>query len=55
MLFRSQQHMFEEATSEALRALDMFEKLGATNDAEDTRELLEQIDRDAQGDRPGSG
>ena len=43
-----QQYMFEEARSEALRALDGFEKLGATNDAEDTRELLGQIDRNAE-------
>ena len=33
--------------SEALRALGIFEKLGATNDAEETRKLLGQIDRNA--------
>jgi len=47
------QHMFEEAKSEALRALGMFEELGA-GDAETTRQLLEQIDSDAQGDGLGS-
>jgi len=49
-----QQHMFEEAKSEALRALDMFEKLGATNSAEDTRELLGHIDRNARRNGLGS-
>ena len=34
---------FEEAKSEALRALVMFEKLGATENGEMTRELLEEI------------
>jgi len=38
---------FDEAKSEALRALDTFEKLGAVNDVKDMRELLEQIDLDA--------
>ena len=37
--------MFEEAKSEALRALGVFEKLGATNDAENTRKFLGQIDQ----------
>jgi len=37
------QYLFEEARSEALRALDLFEKLGATRDAEETRKLLEEI------------
>jgi hypothetical protein len=36
--------MFEEAKSEALHALDVFEKLGAANDAERTRALLGEID-----------
>ena len=36
----AKQHMFEEAKSEVLRALDVFEELGDTNDAEDTRKLL---------------
>ena len=34
----------EEANSEALRALDVFEKLGAANDAERVRNLLRWID-----------
>ena len=38
------QRMFEEAKSEALRALDMFEKLGATKDVGMTRRLLRLID-----------
>jgi len=40
------QHMFEEAKSEAQRALGLFEKLGATRDAEDTRELLGKMEMD---------
>ena len=39
---------FEEAKSEALGAVDGFEKLGATHDAEKTRMLLQEIDRDAR-------
>jgi len=39
--------MFEEAGSEALRALSAFEKLGATGDAKDTRKLLGEIDLNA--------
>ena len=39
--------MFEEARSEALRTLDIFEKLGAAGDAEDVRELLGDIERNA--------
>ena len=35
---------FEDARSEALRALDAFEKLGAANDADATRQLLRQIE-----------
>ena len=38
--------MFEEAESEALRALDVFEKLGVTDDAECTRELLGKMNLD---------
>ena len=38
------QRRFEEARSEALRALDMLEKLGAAHDAEITRQLLREID-----------
>ena len=41
------QDRFEEAKSEALRALDVFEKLGAANDVEDVREVLRQIEHDA--------
>jgi len=43
-MFWKDQHRFEEAKSEALRALDMYEKLGAANDAEDVRYLLGEID-----------
>ena len=45
-LWRREQRL-EEAKSEALRALDAFEKLGAANDVEDVRELLRQINHDA--------
>ena len=45
-----EQHMFEEAKSEALRALDGFDKVGATMFAADARRLLEWIDRNARGD-----
>ena len=38
------QSMFEEAKSEALRAHGVFEKLGATGDAERTREFLGVMD-----------
>jgi tetratricopeptide (TPR) repeat protein len=48
------QHRSEEAKSEALRALDVFEKFGAANQAEETRRLIEQIDRKAQGDGQSS-
>jgi len=37
------QHRFEEAKPEASGALDMFEKLGAADDAERVRELLQRI------------
>jgi len=47
--FRDGQNMFEEAKSEASHALDVFEKLGAANDAKGARKLLEQIDRNARG------
>jgi tetratricopeptide (TPR) repeat protein len=39
---------FEEAKSEALRALDTFEELGATNDVEMARNLLTHIDSNAR-------
>jgi len=38
------QHRFEEAKSEALGAVEMFEKLGAADNARCTRRLLQQID-----------
>jgi tetratricopeptide (TPR) repeat protein len=38
------QHWPEEAKSEALRALDAYEKLGATKDTEGCRKLLQQIE-----------
>ena len=47
-VFWATQHMYEEARSEALRVLEVFERLGATNDAEFTRELLQVIDRGAR-------
>ena len=46
------QRRFEEARSEALCSLDMFEKLGATHNAEVTRGLLQQIDARRTG-QPG--
>jgi tetratricopeptide (TPR) repeat protein len=46
--FWHRQNRLEEAKSEALRAVDTFEKLGAANDAEDARMLLRRIDRDAR-------
>jgi len=44
-----EQHVFEEAKSEILRALGVFEDLGAADDAEDCRETLRRIDRNARG------
>ena len=44
-----QQDMFGEARSEALAALDVFEKLGSTADAETTRQFLQQIDAEWPG------
>ena len=38
-----EQHKVEEARSEALRAVDFYEKLGAANDAEDRRTLFRDI------------
>ena len=46
-LFWHRQHMLEDAKSEALRAVEALEKLGAANDVEHVRELLRRIDRDA--------
>ena len=48
-MFLYRQHMFEEARSEASLVLGVFEKLGATNDAERARKLLGWIDRSARG------
>ena len=42
--FLDQRHSLEEAKSEALHALEVFESLGAADDAEETREFLEEID-----------
>jgi len=42
------QRRLEEAKSEALGAIDMLEKLGATYQVRLVRELLQQIDREAQ-------
>ena len=41
----NKQHRFEEAKSEALRALDMFEKLGAASDVDHSRRILRWVDR----------
>ena len=41
--------MFEEAKYEALRAPGVFEKLGATSNAERARKLLGRVDRNARG------
>jgi len=43
------QHRPEEARSEALSAIDMFEKLGAAKDVEYTRMLLRWIDEEMDG------
>jgi len=44
--FWYQQRRFEEAKSEARRATDIYEKLGAAKNVEDCRELLRRIDRE---------
>ena len=44
-----EQDRFEEARSEALRAADVFEKLGAANDLEECRELLRYIESAVTG------
>ena len=54
-LWWGEQRRFEEAKSEALCALDVFEKLGAANDAEVTRRFLQWIDRNAPANGQGSG
>ena len=43
------QDMLEEAKSEASHALELFEKLGAAEGAEETRQLLEKIEGSARG------
>ena len=40
-----EQRRFDEAKSEALRALEVYEKLGAAKDAEDCRGILHDIER----------
>ena len=47
--FWEKQRRFKEAKSEGLRALEAFENLGAARDVEETRWLLQRIDRDARG------
>ena len=45
------QHMYEEAKLEALRAVGSYEKVEATKDIEYCRELLRKIDRlDSDGE-----
>jgi len=48
--FLYHQHRFEEAGSEAMCAIGVFEKLGATKDMEDCRKLLQEIK--ARADQP---
>ena len=48
------QHRSKEAKSKALRALDVFEKLGAANRAEETRRFLKQSDCRVQGSEQSS-
>ena len=50
--FWHKQRRFEEAKSEALRAIDAFEKLGAAHDAKRTKKLLWLINRDAENSEP---
>ena len=47
----NRQRRFEDAKSEALRALDAFEKLGAVDDAEDMRKLLRELEAREPGRR----
>jgi len=44
--FWHRQHQFEEARSEVLGAAEVYEKLGATRDLEDCRELLQRIEQE---------
>jgi len=43
------QYRLEEARTEVLRAADIYEMLGATNDVEDCRELLRRIEKKLNG------
>ena len=47
-VFLNGQHRFEEARSEALAAVDLFQKVRAADRVESVRELLLRIDSDAQ-------
>jgi len=47
-LFLHGQHRFEEAKSESLGALDLLQKLGASDNIEGVRKLLLRIDSDAR-------
>jgi tetratricopeptide (TPR) repeat protein len=42
-------HALEEARSEALRAVDVYEKLGAAKNVEDCRELLRKVEKELNG------
>ena len=46
------QRRFEEAKSEALRALGIYEKLGVTEDAGYCRALLQKVERETKGRSP---
>ena len=47
-VFWDKQQGSPEAKFEAFGALEVFEKLGAAGDAEETRRLLERVDRNAR-------
>ena len=42
--FWYKEHKFEEAKSEALCAVEVYEKIGATGDVEDCRKILRDIE-----------
>jgi tetratricopeptide (TPR) repeat protein len=48
------QHRLEDAKSEALHALEIFEKLGASNDIEDCRKLLQTVEQEMETRSTGS-